>query len=236
MGGTSPYSRGSPWSYSGSWSETQKGEVPVWEIIGKVSWSCLLNSTEPDPQKVKAVQDFPTPTSASEVRCFLGMASYYWRFVNDFASISAPLHDLTKGQPEFCWSPQADKAFTTLKHHLCSSPVLALPNFPIPFTIYTDSSDVGLGAVLAQRIGSQEHVIAYASRALTSAEKNYSTTEKECLAIVWSVNYWRTYLLGKPFNVVTDHQCFTWLQGLGEPKGRLARWILYKVAHKLLQL
>ena len=114
--------------------------------------SCLPKGTEPDPEKVKAVQDFPTPTSASEVWCFLGMTSYYRRFVNDFASIAAPLHDLTKGQPGFCWSPQADKAFTTLKHHLCSSSVLALPIFSIPFTIYTDASDVGLGAILAQRI------------------------------------------------------------------------------------
>jgi hypothetical protein len=83
--------------------------------------------TEPDPEKVKAVQDFPTTTSASEVQCFLGMASYYRRFVNDFASIAAPLHDLTKGQPEFCWSPHADKAVTTLKHHplLFTSPRLA---------------------------------------------------------------------------------------------------------------
>ena len=115
--------------------------------------------TEPDPEKVKAVQDFPTPSSASEVRCFLGMASYYMRFVNNFARIAVALHDLTKGQPEFCWSPQADKAFTTLKHRLCFTPVFTLPNFFIPFTIYTDASDVGLGAVLAQRSGSREHVI-----------------------------------------------------------------------------
>ena len=149
------------------------------------------------------------------------MASYYRRFVNDFASIAAPLHDLTKGQPEFCWSPQADKAFTTLKHHHCSSPVLTLPNFCIPFTIYTDASDVGLGAcsISPTHWQSRTCYCLYASRALTSAEKNYSTTEKECSAIVWSVNYWRTYLLGKPFDVVTDHQCLTWLQGLREPKG-----------------
>ena len=178
--------------------------------------------TEPDPEKVKAVQDFPTPTSASGVRGVLGMASCYRRFVNNFAGIATPLHDLRKGQLEFCWSLQADKASTTLKHHLCSTPVLALPNFFIPFTIYTDASDVGLGAVLAQRIG-REHVIAYASCTLTSAEKNYLTTEKECLAIVWSVNYWQTYLLGKSFDVVTDHQCLAWLQRLKEWKGRLAR-------------
>ncbi|CAB4001799.1 Transposon Ty3-G Gag-Pol poly [Paramuricea clavata] len=105
------------------------------------------------------------------------------------------------------------------------SPLLALPNFMIPFTVYTDASDSGLGTVLSQRVGSSEYVVCYASRSLTSAE-NYSTTEKECLAIVWAIHYWRPYLLGKAFQLVTDHQSLTWLQGLKEPKGRLARWIL----------
>ncbi|CAB3992292.1 Transposon Ty3-G Gag-Pol poly [Paramuricea clavata] len=183
--------------------------------------------TEPDSSKVEAVREFATPTSLTDVRAFVGMASYYRRFIKNFADIAAPLHDLTKGgQPEFCWTPVADKAFNDLKSRLCSAPILSLPDFSVPFTIYTDASDFGLGAVLSQRRGENEYVIAYASRTLTSAEKNYSTTEKECLAIVWTVNYWRPYLLGNTFDIVTDHQSLTWLQGLKEPKGRLARWIL----------
>ena len=155
------------------------------------------------------------------------MASYYRRFIKNFSDIAASLHELTKGgQREFCWTPLADSAFRDLKSRLCSAPILSLPDFSAPFTIYTDASDSGLGAVLSQRKEEYECVIAYASRTLTPAKRNYSTTEKECLAIVWTVNYWRPYLLGKAFDVVTDHQSLTWLQGLKEPKGRLARWVL----------
>ena len=182
--------------------------------------------TEPDSSKVEAVRDFATPTSLTNVRAFLGLASYCRRFIKNFADIAAPLHDLTKGGQEFSWTSAADQAFNDLKNRLCSAPILSLPDFSLPFTIHTDASDFGLGAVLSQRRGENEKVIAYASRTLTPAERNYSTTEKECLAIVWTVNYWRPYLLGKAFDIVTDHQSLTRLQGLKEPKGRLARWIL----------
>lgn len=155
------------------------------------------------------------------------MASYYRRFIKNFSDIAASLHELTKGgQREFCWTPLADSAFRDLKSRLCSAPILSLPDFSAPFTIYTDASDSGLGAVLSQRKEEYECVIAYASRTLTPAERNYSTTEKKCPAIVWTVNYWRPYLLGEAFDVVTDHQSLTWLQRLKEPKGRLARWVL----------
>jgi hypothetical protein len=130
----------------------------------------------PNPEKIQAVQDFPTPSLLSDVRAFVGMASYYSRYVRHFADIAAPLHGLTKGSREFCWTPAAQQAFHTLKTHLSTAPILALPNFIIPFTVYTDASDSGLGAVLSQRVGSSEYVVCYASRSLTSAEKNYSTT------------------------------------------------------------
>ena len=166
--------------------------------------------TEPDPSKVEAVRDFATPSCLSDVRGFVGMASYYRRFIKNFSDVAAPLHELTKGgQREFCWTPLADSTFRDLKSRLCSAPILSLPDFSAPFIIYTDASDKGLGAVLSQRKEEHECVIAYASRTLTPAERNYSTTEKECLAIVWTVNYWRPYLLGKAFDVVTDHQSLT---------------------------
>ena len=203
-------------------SKCQFGKELV-EFLGHI---VSAKGIHPNPVKVQAVQNFPTPSSLSDVRAFVGMASYYRRYVRDFADIAAPLHDLTKGGQEFCWTPSAEKAFNSLKNRLSSPPILSLLNFTIPFILYTDASDLGLGAVLSKCIGSTEHVVFYASRSLTSAEKNYSTTEKECLAIVWAIHYWRPYLLGKKFKVVTDHQSFTWLQGLQEPKGRLARWIL----------
>jgi hypothetical protein len=107
--------------------------------------------TEPDSYKVEAVREFATPTSLTDVRAFIGMASYYRRFIKNFADIAALFHDLTKGrQPEFCRTPVADKAFNDLKSRLCSAPILSLPVFSVPFTIYTDASDFGFGAVLSQ--------------------------------------------------------------------------------------
>ncbi len=97
--------------------------------------------------------------------------------------------------------------------------MFSLPDFSVPFVVYTDASDSGFDAVLSKKRGSEQFVFAYASRTLTDAERNYSTTEKECLAIVWNLFYWRPYLFGKSFEVVTDHQPLTWLQGLSAPKG-----------------
>ena len=128
--------------------------MPVWERVGRVFGTyCFSEGNHPNPVNVQAVQNFPTPSSLSDVRVFVGMASYYRRYVRNFAVIGAPLHDLTKGGQKFCWTPSTEKAFNSLKNRLSSPPILSLPNFTILFIVYTDASDSGLGAVLSQCIG-----------------------------------------------------------------------------------
>ena len=179
-----------------------------------------------DPKKIEAIKALPAPSTLENLRSFLGIAGYYCKFIPDFATVSAPLTGLTKKGVKFSWSDQHQHAFHTLKHQLCSAPVLAYPDFDRPFLLQTDASDVGLGAILAQHDGNgQERVIAYASYTLSPREQNYSTMEKEALAVVFAVKHFRFYLLGKRFSVITDNNALRWLHSL-EPKGRIALWIM----------
>ena len=142
-----------------------------------------------------AAQDFPTPKMyiVHGVRRFLGMASYYRRFIAGFTKIAQPLHRLTAKGVQFHWSPESEAAFIALKCKLVTPPVLAYPRFSKEFVLETDASGLGLGAVLSQKQG---HPIAYASRALNPAEKNYSVTDLETLALVWSITHFHSYLYG----------------------------------------
>ncbi|XP_032689765.1 uncharacterized protein LOC116853019 [Odontomachus brunneus] len=124
------------------------------------------------------------------------------------------------------WGIEQEKAFRELKTKLTTTPVLACPDFTKKFVIQTDASTEGLGAVLTQRLDNEERVIAYASRTLDRAERNYSATELECLAVVWGIRRLRDYLEGYRFTVITDHQSLRWLQKVEAPTGRLARWII----------
>ncbi|KMQ84177.1 reverse ribonuclease integrase, partial [Lasius niger] len=182
-----------------------------------------------DPDKVSAITGWPTPTTLRKVRQFLGVASWYRRFIADFSAIAAPLTRLTRKRVR--WTEVEEAAFVRLKEALTIAPVLACPDFTRPFMLQTDASTHGLGLVLTQQLSEGERVIAYASRTLNAAERNYSATELECLAVIWGIRRMREYLEGYRFTVVTDHQALRWLQRLETPTGRLGRWMFELQQH-----
>lgn len=177
-----------------------------------------------DPDKVKAILEIPTPTSVSGVRRILGMASWYRRFIPNFATLVVPLTGLLRKNQVFRWTTSCEDAWSQIRQHLISAPILSCPDFNQEFIIQTDASNFGLGAVLTQRIDGDERVICYLSRSLSRAERIYSTTEKECLAVLWAIEKLRPYVEGSHFTVVTDHYSLCWLNKLVSPSGRLARW------------
>jgi transposase InsO family protein len=184
-----------------------------------------------DPDKVAAIRQLATPKTLRQLRRFLGMASWYRRFIPDFSRIAAPLNRLLKKGGRWDWTSEQDAAFNTLKDSLSAAPVLACPDFGKPFVLQTDAADTGLGVALTQYVDGGDHVIAYASRSLTKPEQAYSTTEKECLAVVWGIEKMRPYLEGYRFTVLTDHQSLKWLQPIKDPTGRLARWAISLQQH-----
>src|SRR5215471_5792617 len=173
-------------------------------IVGK-------EGVNPDPEKVDKIVNYPVPKNIRELRGVLGLFSYYRRFIKDFAKKAEPLYSLLKKDIEYKWTSEQQKVFEELKEKITTAPVVKYPNFDQPFLLYTDALITGLGAVLAQQVDGREHVIAYASRTLTLAERNYGITELECLAIIWAVKYFRQYICGVKFTIITDHAALKWL-------------------------
>ena len=184
------------------------------------------HGVRPDISKIQAVKDFPTPTSVKDVRAFLGFANYYRRHIPHMSELTAPLVHLTRKDVEFKWSKECEDAFTSIKDSLLNFPVLRYPDFKKDFYLSTDASDLAISGVLEQKYGNDFHPIAFISRQLNKAERNYSTTEKECLAISWSFENLRCYLLGHFTHVMTDHLPLKGIFKSTNPGGRLTRWSL----------
>ena len=178
-----------------------------------------------DPEKTRTIQEWPTPKNLKEVRSFLGLCSYYRRFVQGFSEIASPLHELTKKNHRFGWTTECEDSFKLLKEKLVSSPILAMPVDDGQYFLDTDACDVGIGAVLSQEQNGCERVIAYASRSLSKSERNYCATRKELLAVVFFLKQYRCYLLGRHIKIRTDHAALRWLKNTPEPIGQQARWL-----------
>jgi len=173
---------------------------------------------------VKAVREYPTPTNVTEVRAFWGLASFYRRLVPNFAQIAKPLTTLTRKDQKFEWGPSQREAFEGLNDKLCTTPVLAYPNFELPFTLTTDASKLAVAAILSQVQGGVEGPIAYASRQMNKMEQAYSASESEMLALLWAKKYFPCYLHGKKFLVRTDHSALSYLRKFSDNNSRLMRW------------
>ena len=180
-------------------------------------------------EKVKSIKLFPTPKCVKDIQCFLGLSGYYRRFVKDYSKHAKPLTNLLekKFTNKFNWNSDCQAAFDFLKNRLTEEPILAHFDETKLCTIYTDASGYAVGAILAQKSESGDHVVAYASRTLNQAEKNYSTSEKECVAVIFGIKKFRCYIASQHFKVVSDHIALLSLLNIKEPHGKLMRWGLF---------
>ncbi|PON68450.1 Ribonuclease H-like domain containing protein [Parasponia andersonii] len=174
-----------------------------------------------DPTKVEAVSNWSRPTNVSEIRSFLGLASYYRRFVEEFSKLASPLTQLTRKNIKFHWNDDCEKSFQELKHRSVTAPILSIPTESGGFVVYSDASKNGLGCVLMQN----GKVIAYASRQLKECEKKYPTHDLELAAVVFALKIWRHYLYGERCKIYTDHKSLKYFFTQKELNMRQRRWL-----------
>ena len=170
-----------------------------------------------------------------QFRSFMGLAGYYRDFIPNFAAIAAILSDLTrKGQPSKVeWGDTQEKAYQTIKILLTIDPILRLPDPEKTFVLRTDALDYGIGAVLIQEHEGKLFLIFYASKKLSDAEGNYSTIEKECLAVVWGIKRFHVYLYGVHFVLQTDHEPLKYMNRAKFTNNRLMRWAMFLQSYNM---
>ena len=201
------------------------------------------NGIKPDPGLVDSVTGFPHPKKVKDIQSFLGLTGYYRKFIKDYAKISEPLlrlirshQKLKRSTHDIEWSADCNTAFELLKNALTQAPILRAPNFDQPFILELDACDYGLGVVLTQEYDNGKFVIAYASRTQTAAERNYSPTEKEALAIYWATKHFRPYLEGTTIYIRSDCRALQWLLSIKDLSGRLARWAISLSAFNIVDI
>lgn len=192
------------------------------------------NGIKTDPEKVKAITELKAPKDLSGVRRIQQSFAWFRRFIPNMSDILAPITRLTKKGVKFCWTSTEQKAMNEIKELICKAPILAIPDLNGDFLLTTDASNFAVGAVLAQGEEKAPRPIEYASRMLTNAERNYSTTEKEALAVIWALKKFRGYIESSKVTVFTDHQALKWVLSAVSPEGRLARWALALMQFDLL--
>jgi hypothetical protein len=208
------------------------------KYLGHMVGDSYRNPTE---AKIKCIRDYPQPKTKTEVRGFLGLTGYYSHYIKDYATIATPLTDILRGKEKRAqieWSENCEEAFKTLKSILMEFPVLRAPDFNKEFIVQTDASNFGMGAVLTQKHGNEEHPILYLSKKFSDAERKYCTTEKECAAIIFALKKLHYYLDGRKFQIITDHNPLVWLKRNASSNDRLFRWTLalqrfdFEISHK----
>lgn len=196
--------------------------------IEYLGYEISAEGVQPGQKKIEAVASFKKPTNIHEIRQFVGLASFFRRFVPGFATLARPLTSLTKSEVKWDWGEAQEEAFTKIKHVLISRPVLAIYNPTYLTEMHTDASQLGIGGILMQRIDEKSplRAVAYFSRQTTTDEQHFHSYELETLAVVMSLNRFRNYLLGLNFKVVTDCNAvrLTWTKRDLVP--RIARWWL----------
>lgn len=178
----------------------------------------------PNKEKVAAIQGISIPTNQKEVRSFLGVVNYYRRFLGNMAGHVEPLNKLLRKNAKFEISPEVEESVAWCKAQLSTAPILQFPDFNREFILTTDASQTAVGAVLSQEGNLGEQPVAFTSRRLAPAETRYSTIERELLGVVWAVEYFRPYLLGRKFRIKTDHKPLVWVEKLKETSARISRW------------
>ena len=179
-----------------------------------------------DPKNVGVIKELPPPTTVQGTRSFLGQATYHRKFIWMYAEITRPLYSLLNKGKKHNWTKSCQEAFEEVKKRLTTTHILVSPNSKLDFHVHCDASNIAIGAILAQNIhGNMDSPTHYASRLLNSAEKNYSTTKREALAMVYSIGKFRHYLLANHFVFYVDHQALIYLVNRPVVSGRIAKWM-----------